>query len=140
MMGKVVSINISKNKGEKKSPIRSAQLINDFGIENDAHAGSKRQISLLALESIQKMRDDLKPGDFAENITTEGIDLMALPIGTHLKIGANAVIKISEKGKVCHAPCAIFKTHGTCVMPTEGIFAEIISEGKIQVGDRIVLR
>ncbi len=137
MTATILSINISSKKGVKKSPIRSAKLIASAGIEGDAHAGSVRQVSLLAIESIRKMSADIPPGSFAENITTEGVNLLALPIGTRLKLGSNAEIEITEHGKVCHDRCDIYKTHGRCVMPEEGIFAKVVNAGIISAGDII---
>ncbi len=145
MKGKVVSVNISSKKGIRKKPVRQAEIITDQGIKGDAHASSTwhRQISLLALESIKKMQDlglKVNPGDFAENITTEGIDLLALPIGTRMKIG-DVEAEISQIGKECHTRCAIYYQAGDCVMPKEGIFVKVLKGGKVKVGDKIsVLR
>jgi MOSC domain-containing protein YiiM len=115
----------------------------DFGIKGDAHASQKwhRQISLLALESIKRMQDkgfDVKPGDFAENITTEGIDLVGLPIGTQMKIG-NVELEVSQIGKECHTKCSIYYLAGDCVMPKEGIFVKVLKGGTIKTGDSILL-
>ncbi|HOV90479.1 MAG TPA: MOSC domain-containing protein [Syntrophorhabdaceae bacterium] len=141
MKGRIISVNISDNKGEKKHNVEKCRLIKDIGLENDAHAGfMHRQVSLLAIESIKKMREknlDVHPGDFAENITTEGIDLVSIPVGTLLKAGSNVTLRISQIGKVCHARCAIFQQTGDCIMPKEGIFAEVLEEGEIKVGDEI---
>jgi MOSC domain-containing protein YiiM len=139
--GRVVSINISDKKGMRKKPVRSAEIITEHGIKGDAHASSAwhRQISLLALESIKKMQDlglKVNPGDFAENITTEGIDLIALPIGTQMKIG-DVEAEVSQIGKECHTRCAIYYLAGDCVMPKEGIFVKVLKGGKIEVGDEI---
>lgn len=141
MVSKVVSINISKKKGEIKDPVKSAELLVEHGIIGDAHAGNwHRQISLLAIESIDKMRNmgiELPNGIFAENITTEGIDLLGLPIGKKLQIG-EAVIEVTQIGKECHnGSCAIKAAVGDCVMPREGIFTRVIKNGKIYVGDSI---
>ena len=143
MKAKVVSINISDKKGMRKKPVKEAEIITDHGIKGDAHALSTwhRQISLLALESIKKMQDlglKVKPGDFAENITTEGIDLVTLPIGTQMKIG-DVEAEVSQIGKECHTRCAIYYLAGDCVMPKEGIFIKVIKGGKIRVGDKIVV-
>jgi MOSC domain-containing protein YiiM len=139
--GKIISVNISSEKGEKKYNIGKARLIKDFGLENDAHAGTEiRQVSLLAKESIEKMKNlgiNVDYGDFAENLTTEGIDLLSLPVGTGLKIGKDIIVRISQIGKKCHSGCAIFKQIGDCVMPKEGIFVEVLTEGEIKVGDTI---
>jgi len=142
MIGKVVSINISKDKGTTKKAIKEATVIENYGIEGDAHAGSHwhRQISLLAIESIEKMKDKgltLNYGDFAENITTEGIDLLSLPLGTKLQIG-ECILEISQHGKSCHSKCEIFKIVGDCIMPREGVFAKVLKGGKIRVGDSII--
>jgi MOSC domain-containing protein YiiM len=108
----------------------------------DAHADEKwhRQVSLLAQESVNKMRKlgvAVGPGDFAENLTTEGIELVTLPIGTRLSVGKNVMLEVSQIGKECHTHCAIFQQVGTCVMPTEGIFARVIKGGSIKAGDSI---
>ncbi len=142
MTGKIVSINISEKKGERKTPVQEAVIKENFGIIGDAHASSewKRQVSLLAIESVRKMQEmglDVKPGDFAENITTEGLDLVALPIGTRLKIGKDVIGEVSQIGKVCHTRCAIYEQAGDCVMPKEGIFIWILRGGKIIPGDEI---
>ena len=144
MTGKIVSINISERKGVRKKPVDSAVICENSGIEGDAHASSEwhRQVSLLALESIRKMQDlglDVKPGDFAENITTEGLDLLALPIGTRMGIGSEVVGEVSQIGKECHSRCAIYYQAGDCVMPKEGIFIRIIRGGGIRKGDEIVV-
>jgi MOSC domain-containing protein YiiM len=141
--GKILSVNIADKKGQKKANIGCGLLIEDVGLQEDAHAGSEiRQVSLLAAESIEKIRArglNVQYGDFAENLTTEGIDLPALPIGTTLKIGADVLMEVTQIGKVCHDRCHIFKTVGDCVMPREGIFARVITGGKIGVGDSITV-
>lgn len=126
------AISISKEKGTKKENVKEAVLKEDYGIVGDAHAGSERQVSLLAEESIKKMKLNVGPGDFAENITTSGIDLMGLDIGARLKIG-DAVLEITHKGKVCHARCNIYYQAGDCVMPKEGVFAKVVKGGRISV-------
>ena len=136
MSGKVVSINISDRKGMRKTPVADAVILSDFGIEGDAHSSSEwhRQVSLLALESIKKMQGmglDVRPGDFAENITTEGIDLIALPLGTRILIGNGVIGEVSQIGKECHTRCAIFYQAGDCVMPREGIFAVVLEGGAV---------
>lgn len=140
-MAKIVSINISTKKGVIKEPISKAELKIDHGIVGDAHAGNwHRQISMLAEESIQKMKDKgfnhLKFGDFAENITTEGIEVHTLPVGTKLKIG-ECEVEVTQIGKKCHNGCAIKQTTGDCVMPREGIFVKVLKEGTIQLNDII---
>jgi MOSC domain-containing protein YiiM len=119
-------------------------LRTDFGIEGDAHASSEwhRQVSLLARESIKKMQDkglDVKAGDFAENITTEGIDLVSLPIGTRLQIGQDIIGEVSQIGKECHTRCAIYYQAGDCVMPKEGIFIKVIKGGTVRNGDKVTV-
>ena len=141
MTGKIISVNISKDKGEKKHNIQKCMLIKDKGLKDDAHAGfMHRQVSLLAQESINKIKKmgiDVVPGDFAENLTTEGIELPTLPIGTKLLIGDGIILRVTQIGKECHARCAIFQQVGDCVMPREGIFTEVLTEGEIKVGDTI---
>jgi MOSC domain-containing protein YiiM len=139
--GKVLAVNISEKKGTRKTNIQSCLIVKDSGLKGDAHAGPwHRQVSLLANESIEKMRAmGLKVGygDFAENITTEGIDLVHLPIGTEIRIGNGVFLRVTQIGKECHERCAIYYQAGDCVMPKEGIFAEVIREGKVKVGDEI---
>jgi MOSC domain-containing protein YiiM len=142
--GRVLAVNISENKGTKKTNINSCALLKDFGLKGDAHAGPwHRQVSLLANESIEKMRAmGLKVGygDFAENITTEGIDLVNLPIGTEIRIGNFVILRVTQIGKECHQRCAIYYQAGDCVMPKEGIFAEVVNEGEVKAGDEIVIQ
>ena len=130
----VVSVNISTEKGTVKTPVHSVLLVKGHGIERDAHAGPwHRQISLLALESIEKMRArgiKLKPGDFAENITTTGTILHTLPLGTKLYI-EDTELEVTQIGKECHTGCAVFERTGMCIMPKEGIFAKVIKGGRI---------
>jgi MOSC domain-containing protein YiiM len=140
--GKVLAVNISQKKGEKKSNINCGLFLENLGLENDAHAqaGIIRQVSLLAKESIDKIRAkglDVYYGDFAENLTIAGIDLPSLPIGTRLKIGGEVLLEVSQIGKVCHNRCNIFYAVGDCVMPREGIFAKVLAGGEIKVDDRI---
>lgn len=140
-MASVVSVNISKKKGTIKHPVESIQLRIGLGIEEDAHAGDwHRQVSLLDLSSFNKMTTkasvELKPGIFAENITTEGIDLWSLPIGTQLEIG-DALLEITQIGKECHQHCQVFRQVGDCVMPREGIFAVVLREGELKAGQAI---
>jgi len=140
MQGKIVAVCTSKNKGERKKNIGQSNLLPGLGLEGDAHAGFQhRQVSLLALESIEKMQKmglDVHPGDFAENITTHGLDLPVLPIGTRLKIG-DALLEVSQIGKECHTRCNIYYQAGDCVMPKEGIFAIVVNGGLVAVGDLI---
>lgn len=140
-MAKILSINISEKKGIPKERFQTAILVEDYGIENDAHAGKwHRQVSLLANESIEKMRElgaeNLEFGVFAENITTEGIELHKLPIGTKLKIG-EALLEVTQIGKECHSHCGVYEKVGMCIMPIQGIFAKVIKGGSIDVGDEI---
>jgi MOSC domain-containing protein YiiM len=142
MNGRVVSINISDKKGVRKKPVPQANVLTEFGIEGDAHASGEwhRQVSLLALESIKKMQEmglKVGPGDFGENITTEGIDLLTLPVGTKVRIGSSIEAEVSQIGKVCHNRCAIYHQAGDCVMPKEGIFIKILSGGILKTGDLI---
>lgn len=136
----IVSINVSERKTVRKKPVGKAHLIPEYGIEGDAHAGDwHRQVSLLALESIEKMREkglNVGPGDFAENVTTKGIDLLSLPLGARLKIG-KTILEVTKHGKECHTKCAIYYQAGDCVMPREGIFTRVIEGGEIKVGDSI---
>jgi len=137
---KIKAISISDRKGIRKKNIQQSNLVADFGLENDAHAGKwHRQVSFLAQESIETMRDkglDVVAGNFAENITTEGLDLPSLKVGTHVKIGQSLLV-ISQLGKICHTRCAIYHQAGDCVMPREGIFGVVIEGGNIRVGDSI---
>jgi len=130
----IVSLNVSDRKGVPKKPVERVRLVPGSGIEGDAHAGPGiRQVSLLAVEDIDSMRDrleSLEPGDFAENITTRGVDLPSLPVGTRLAIG-DAVLEISRIGKECHRGCAIRELTGDCVMPGRGVFAIVIEGGVI---------
>ena len=140
-MSKVVSVNISEKKGTIKHQVEKIDLKVGLGIEGDAHAGDwHRQISLLDLSSFDKMHNnasvELKPGIFAENITTEGIDLWALPVGTRLEIG-ETLLEITQIGKECHRHCQVFRQVGDCVMPREGIFARVVKEGSIKAGDSL---
>lgn len=139
-MASVVAVCISEQKGERKKPVEAVELRVDHGIIGDAHAGNwHRQISLLAQESINKMRAlglDVTTGDFAENITTSGIDLVGLPVGSCLQVG-ETVLEITQIGKECHTRCAIFQQAGDCVMPKEGVFAKVIKPGSIKPGSAI---
>jgi len=145
MKGRVVSVNVSDKKGVRKKPVGEALVRTGFGIEGDAHASSKwhRQVSLLALESIGKARETglkVNPGDFAENITTEGIDLLKLPVGTKMFIGNNIEVEVSQIGKICHTKCEIYTKAGDCIMPKEGIFVKILTGGRVREGDEIAVR
>ncbi len=140
-VGKVLDINISEKKGVIKKPIGEGVFIEDFGLEKDAHAGKwHRQVSLLGIESFRKMEElgvkGLEHGMFAENITTEGIILYELPIGTRLRIG-ETIQEVTQIGKECHTGCAIAKQVGKCIMPKEGIFTKVIKGGTVKSGDTI---
>ncbi len=143
-LGRIVAVSVSACKGEKKNNIDQGVLIENSGLDGDAHAGRwHRQISLLAQESIDKIKAkglDVVPGDFAENITTSGFRVEALPVGTRLRLGADALVEITQIGKVCHNRCAIFHQVGDCVMPREGVFARILRGGIVRPGDVIAIR
>ncbi len=138
LKGFVSALSISKQKGIKKDNVSEVVFVVDHGIEGDAHAGvGDRQVSLLAMESIDKIRDkglDVGPGDFAENITTKGVELHTLPLGTKFLLGGGVEFLVSQIGKVCHERCAIYYEAGDCVMPREGIFCRVIKGGVVQVG------
>ncbi|MCL0096670.1 MOSC domain-containing protein [Thermodesulfovibrionales bacterium] len=143
--GEIASINISKEKGMKKTPVDEAIISENHGIEGDAHASllSHRQVSLLSIASIKKMRAtglDVNPGDFAENITTMGTDLLSLSIGSKIGIGREAIGKVSQIGKECHTRCNIYHQAGDCVMLSEGIFVKILNGGRIKKGDELRVR
>lgn len=139
--GKIIAISVSEKKGIRKNNVQAVTLKEDFGIIGDAHAGTKnRQVSLLAIESIEKMRAKglkVKPGDFAENITTEGVDLLGLKLGDKLRIGTEALLEVTQIGKECHTRCNIYYQAGDCVMPKEGIFVKVLKGAEIKAGDRI---
>lgn len=141
-MNTIKAISISDRKGKRKDNIAKSRLIENFGLENDAHGGQwHRQVSFLAQESIDTMREkglDVVAGNFAENITTQGIDLTSLKVGSHLTIGETELI-ISQLGKICHDRCAIYHQAGDCVMPREGIFGIVVKGGTIEVGDNVTL-
>ena len=143
IQGRIISINISKEKGTVKTPVPSAVFKCHHGIAGDAHAGNwHRQVSLLAQESIDLMTqmgvDGLVPGQFAENLTTEGICLYELPVGTRLQIGST-IQEVTQIGKECHQGCAIKQQVGKCIMPTQDIFTKVIEEGVVQTGDSITV-
>ena len=138
---KIRAISISAKKGTKKTNVSEAEVKINFGIVGDAHGGNwHRQISLLAIESINKMIEmgtKVSPGNFAENITTEGIELPTLPIGSRLKIGSDIELEITQIGKECHSRCEIFEQIGDCIMPREGVFTRVNQGGLIKIGDSI---
>jgi len=139
--GRIRAISVSEQKATQKVNVPDAELLVDFGIIGDAHAGNwHRQVSLLAVESIDKMTEKgakVSPGDFAENITTEGLNLHELSVGSKLKLGESVELEITQLGKKCHDRCAIFEQVGDCIMPREGVFAKVIRAGLINVGDII---
>jgi MOSC domain-containing protein YiiM len=142
-MSRIVAVCKSDKKGTRKTNVKEGILKEDFGLNGDAHscAGNHRQLSLLSMGSIEKMRKlgaDVGPGDFAENLTIEGnLVLYKMPVGTRLQIGDGIVLEVTQIGKECHAHCAIFQQVGTCVMPLEGIFTRVIKGGSIKTGDEI---
>ncbi|MDD5209612.1 MAG: MOSC domain-containing protein [Elusimicrobiales bacterium] len=146
-MGKIFSINFSAVKGVPKEQAQKALLVKNHGIKDDAHAGTPiRQVSLLDMESVRlqiadakakKATVEIRPGVYAENITTEGIELAALKLGDKLRVGPTAVLQISKIGKECHSRCAIYHQVGDCIMPRKGIFAEVLEGGPIEIGDPI---
>jgi MOSC domain-containing protein YiiM len=139
--GRIKAISVSKEKGTQKVNVPKAELRADFGVVGDAHAGKwHRQVSLLAVESIEKviaMGAKVSPGNFAENITTEGINLLKLSVGSKLKLGKSVELEVTQFGKECHSRCEIFEQVGDCIMPREGIFAKVTTPGQINVGDVI---
>ena len=138
--GQVVAVCTSKKKGVRKRDVGQAELRPDWGIVGDAHAGDwHRQVSLLDMQSIARIREkglDVDPGNFAENITTTGLNLVDLPVGTQLRLG-EVLVRVTQIGKVCHKPCAIYYQAGDCVFPREGIFVEVLAGGQVQAGDAI---
>ena len=141
-MSKVIAVCLSEETGTRKEVVGEVTLREEFGVIGDAHASASwhRQVSLLAIESIDKMRKmgyEVNPGDFAENLTTEGIELFTLPVGTKLSVGDQVTLEITQIGKDCHTGCAIFKQIGKCVMPKEGIFARVIRGGAVRASDEI---
>ncbi|MDP8213714.1 MAG: MOSC domain-containing protein [Candidatus Euphemobacter frigidus] len=141
-MAKIIAVCRSKEKGRKKEAIRKGIMKEAYGLVGDAHANCRthRQVSLLAIESINKMRDmgfDLGPGDFAENLTTTKLNLVSLPVGTQLSIGEKIILAVTQIGKECHTDCAVYRQIGQCVMPREGIFAKVIHGGSVRAGDEI---
>ena len=137
----IVAVCTSKEKGERKTDVGQAELQEGFGLVGDAHGGDwHRQVSLLAIESIDKMRAaglDVGPGDFAENLTTQGVNLYTLPVGTRLRVGDSVLLEMTQIGKECHDRCAIYHQAGDCVMPREGVFATVINGGTVKTGDSL---
>ena len=144
-MAQIIAVCTSEQKGTNKKTVSTAVARENFGLVGDAHADchTHRQVSLLAVESIHKMRNhglEVGPGDFAENLTTRGIDLASLPIGSRLEVGDDIILELTQIGKKCHTKCAIFHQVGTCIMPKEGVFARVIRGGIINAGDTIRIK
>jgi len=144
MKGIIVAVCISVKKGTKKAPVQAGRLVKDFGLEGDAHGdhGILKQVSLLSMGSIAKMKREgfeVGPGDFAENLTVEGIELSTLSPGTRFRVSRDIILEITQIGKACHGGCTIFKEVGKCIMPREGIFARVIEGGDVRPGDEIKL-
>ncbi|MFC2059737.1 MOSC domain-containing protein [Chloroflexota bacterium] len=144
-MAKIIAVCRSKKKGTRKEDVKEGQIHQDYGLANDAHADcySHRQVSLMAIESINKMRGlgfDVGPGDFAENLTTEGIEVASIPVGTEVSVGKEVILEITQIGKECHTKCAIYRQLGECIMPKEGVFARVIRGGMVRTGDQIGTR
>lgn len=141
--GRIIAVCTSKQKGERKVAVERGVLVENFGLEGDGHGGDwHRQVSLLAQESIDKMRVaglDVGPGDFAENLTTSGLELCTLPVGSLLRLQSGALLEVTQIGKECHTRCAIYYQAGDCVMPKEGIFARVLKGGTVVGADRIEL-
>ncbi len=139
--GRIHAVSVSDRKGVVKHNVASARLLVEHGLEGDAHAeGGCRQVSLLSLQSINKMvalGAAVSPGDFAENLTVDGLEVMTLPVGTRLRVGNDVLLEITQIGKTCHKGCAIRELVGDCVMPREGVFARVLKEGVAKVGDAI---
>jgi len=141
-MAKIIAVCRSDEKGTRKEDVAEGILREDYGLIGDAHADccTHRQVSLLAIESINKMRSlgfDIGAGDFAENLTTEGIDLVSLPIGTHISVGKEIILEVTQLGKQCHTGCAIYRQIGKCIMPKEGVFAKVVRGGLVRSGDSV---
>ena len=141
-MGRIEAVCLSVRKGEKKTPNACARFVAGHGIDGDAHAGPwHRQVSLLAAEDIEEMRErglrNVKPGDFAENVVVSGVSLSALGLGSHLRLGANIDLNVTQIGKVCHHRCAIYYQTGDCIMPRLGVFARVVHDGTAVAGDAV---
>lgn len=143
LKGQIVAVSTSRHKGEKKNNLPACELVKDKGLQGDAHAGDwHRQVSLLAMESISKIREkgvDVAPGDFAENLTTTGIRVWELPLGTQMAVGDEALLEVTQIGKECHDRCAIYHQVGDCVMPREGIFTRVLHGGTVKPGDEVLV-
>jgi len=144
-MAKIIAVCKSKEKGTRKKAVAEGTLKEDYGLVGDAHADccTHRQVSLLATESIDKMRKlgfEVGPGDFAENLTTQGMELLSLPLGTKIYIGKDILLRVTQIGKECHSGCAIRQETGKCIMPKEGIFARVVHGGRVRAGDDIRIK
>lgn len=143
LKGQIVAVSTSRHKGKKKNNLPACELVKDKGLQGDAHAGDwHRQVSLLAMESISKIREkgvDVAPGDFAENLTTTGIRVWELPLGTQMAVGDEALLEVTQIGKECHDRCAIYHQVGDCVMPREGIFTRVLHGGTVKPGDEVLV-
>ena len=138
--GKILAFSTSETKGTRKRPVPVGVLKEGHGLVGDAHASTERQVSLLADESVDSVRDEglvLYPGDFGENLTVCGLELHSLPTGTRLRVGATAMLEVTQIGKECHEDCDIKAQTGRCVMPTEGIFGKVVVGGEVKAGDDI---
>ncbi|MFC2021835.1 MOSC domain-containing protein [Chloroflexota bacterium] len=141
-MAKIIAVCKSEKKRTRKENVKEGYLHQDYGLAGDAHADccTHRQVSLMAIESINKMRGlgfDVGPGDFGENLTTEEIDIVSVPVGTEVSIGKEVVLEVTQIGKECHTKCAIYHQLGQCIMPEEGVFARVIRGGLVKSGDQI---
>lgn len=141
--GIVIAVCTSERKGMPKEDVGRGLLVKEHGLEGDVHAGNwHRQVSLLSVSSINKIKEqglEIENGDFAENLTVDGLDVWTLPVGTRLTVGQEAVLEVTQIGKECHARCAIFYRAGDCVMPREGIFARVLKTGPVAAGDELVV-
>jgi len=143
-MAKIIAVSRSEQKGTKKTNIPEGVLKENYGLAADAHADSNthRQVSLLAIENIDKIRGlgfNVAPGDFAENLTTEGIDLLSIPVGTRIRIGEGVILELTQIGKECHTGCAIYQQIGKCIMPKEGVFTKVVKGGLVKAGDTVTV-
>ena len=143
-MARIVAVCKSEEKGTRKEAVAEGLFKEGYGLIGDAHADSSthRQVSLLAVESIDKMRElgfEVGPGDLAENLTTEGLEVASLPVGTQISIGKDVLLEVTQIGKECHSGCAIYRQIGKCIMPKEGVFARVLRGGSVRVGDQIVV-
>ncbi len=141
-MAKILAVCKSATKGNKKEVMEEGYFEENYGLAGDAHADSSshRQVSFMAIESIDRMHSsgyDVGPGSFAENLTTEGIDMVSIPVGTEVRIGEEVILEVTQIGKECHTGCNIFNQIGQCIMPKEGVFARVIHGGLIRTGDEI---